>query len=66
MSTSMSAGVGDLPCFILLISLNPNQTEKYLIFPCTCLFIFCNIIMTGEPGCTILEERMASGLLFFI
>ena len=35
---------------------------NFLIFPCTCLFTFCNIIMTGFI--TQLEESVVPGLLF--
>ena len=31
---------------------------QFLTFPSTCLFTFCNIIITGEPTCTVSKERM--------
>ena len=31
--------------------------------PCTCLFSFYNIIMTGEPVNTAPKERMTPGIL---
>ena len=55
MSTIIPADVVcDLPCF-QIFSLIP----KILNLPYTCLFTFCNIIMTGEPVHTLSKKRMA-------
>ena len=62
MSTSTSAGVGDLPCFptfpLSLMELKiPN-------FPCTFCLLFCNIIMTDELMHIALKEMRAPDLTF--
>ena len=54
MSTGISSDVGDLPCFTtfcLFGSYSLKIPNVYL-----CLLLFCNIIMTGEPMHTALEE----------
>ena len=61
MFTSISAGVGNLPCF-------PNFFSSLLKIPNFSLYLhltfFCNIIMTGEPTHTTSKERMAPELMF--
>ena len=55
MSTSICAGVGDLPCFPTLFSMIPTVIE--LIFPYTYCLVFCNTIMTGEPTHTTQKKE---------
>ena len=63
MSTSISSGIGDLPCFTTFMAVIPILTEdSYCFFVLVCLLLY-NIIMTGEPKHTELEERMVQGLL---
>ena len=59
MFTSISSGVGKLPCFTTYIPL--IKLYKFSLY----LFVyFFAIIMTGEPAHSTLEERMSPGLLF--
>ena len=62
MATSISAVVGDLPCFPTFY-----VYDFKFIIPYTCLFTFCNIIVTGElmhTEHTESKERMAPELMF--
>ena len=59
MSTSIPAGVGDLPCF----PTSYFYDLKFLI-PYTCFFTFFNIIVTSELMHTESKERMALELMF--
>ena len=57
MFTSISTGVGDLPCFhtfFFLIELKIFNFSLNLF-----VYFFCNIIMTDEPMHTASKERMA-------
>ena len=64
MFTSISSGVGDLPCFLtffflFLIELKiPNFSLNVFVY------FFCNIIMTGKPTHTASKERIVPELMF--
>ena len=47
MLTSVSAGVGDLPCFPTFFYDSKWNLKFLIYFPYTCL-LFSNILMTGE------------------
>ena len=58
MSTSISAVVGDLPCFPTFYFYDPKFNLKCLSFLYTCLLAFCNIVMTGEIAHTTSKGMM--------
>ena len=43
---------------------DPYSNLKFQVFPSTCLFTFCNKIMTGKPAHTPSKERMVPELMF--
>ena len=60
MSTSLSAGASDLPCFHTYFLWSLIELEV----PNFSLYLFCNIIMTGELVHTALKETVVPDLLF--
>ena len=57
MSTSISSGVGDLPCFTTFYLYDPLSNLKFLFFIILVCLLFCTIIITDEPMHTTLERK---------
>jgi len=63
MSTRISAGVDDCPCFTNFLLLRSLLIVKLQIFPYTCLFTFFSNIF-GELTSTTSKERMTTNIIF--
>ena len=65
MFTSVSAGVGDIPCFPTFLFLRSLIKLKISNFSLNLFaYFFLNIIITGKPMHTASKERMAPELMF--
>ena len=64
MSTRISAGVDDCPCFTTFIAMIPIDC-KITNFPYTCLFtFFVTIIIFGELTSATSKERTTTNIIF--